>query len=356
MDLDNHYRTPLHYAAEKGDITKCRELVADKGDTLALDAADDCGMTALHLAAKYNHPAVVQFLLKECNLDVNVECTRQPYLGHTPLHFAAQVVGGDMVCMLLRLGADANATARDGDTALHVAARFGDDAVIDELVRGGALVDTQNDSGLTSLMVASGLGRRRLVTALLRSGASVHLVDSSGNTALHHGLQCPLQALFGGNYPVDNDHYNVGYALIRSGCDVDAENENGNKALDFCTSATKTILLMAGQLPFENFEQVLNVTQSKLKSRGIKGDDAAVVMEALHKFHSEIKEMEEEQKNAGGCPVLNARRRKQEQTTEGGECPIPFHRQLSLVMQHPFLTAAILASVSFAAYRLIRRG
>eukprot|EP00761_Pharyngomonas_kirbyi_P000033 gb/GECH01000033.1/.p1 GENE.gb/GECH01000033.1/~~gb/GECH01000033.1/.p1 ORF type:complete len:404 (+),score=102.01 gb/GECH01000033.1/:1-1212(+) len=387
LELDEKYRTPLHYAAEKGDAEECRRILEEGGPRreetpgtasttpattsstaasgIAIDAADDCGMTALHLAAKYNHPSVMDVLLAGDRRGlVDTPCTRQPYLGHTPLHFGAQVAGGNMVSMLLRLGADPNALARDMDTPLHVAARFGDDAVVEELVRGGGKVDAQNDKGLTPLMVAAGLGRRWLVAALLEADASVDLVDASGNTALHHALQCPLQTLFGGNYPVDNDHYTVGYILIRAGSNIEALNDQQNPPIDFCSSAVKTILSMAPDLPFDNFEQVLNASPSQLESRGVSRKDTDRILEALRKYHAELKEMEDDQKNSGGCPVLNARKKKKQQqqnnSTNGtsGECPIPFHRQLAVVTQHPYLSllaVGVLSAVAAASAGWLRR-
>jgi peptidoglycan/LPS O-acetylase OafA/YrhL len=69
----------------------------------------------------------------------------------TPLSLAALSGRSDAIELLLRRGADVNATAVDGGTALHAAAFLGHDKAVTILVRHGAKVNAVNKRGETPL-------------------------------------------------------------------------------------------------------------------------------------------------------------------------------------------------------------
>jgi ankyrin repeat protein len=56
-----HGSTPLHQAAQEGDMDKLRYLL--KGHKADIDAEDDDGMTPLHYAATAGHEEIVRTLL-----------------------------------------------------------------------------------------------------------------------------------------------------------------------------------------------------------------------------------------------------------------------------------------------------
>jgi len=58
---DRDRETPLHWAAERGDIEKVQELIARGAN---VNARDNEGDTPLHLAAQGGHMKVVQVLLR----------------------------------------------------------------------------------------------------------------------------------------------------------------------------------------------------------------------------------------------------------------------------------------------------
>src|SRR5262245_55638564 len=63
--VDQLGRTPLHYAANDGNVVRVRELL-DSG--LVANESDDNGWTPLHFAAQVNSTAVAEMLLKAGSL------------------------------------------------------------------------------------------------------------------------------------------------------------------------------------------------------------------------------------------------------------------------------------------------
>jgi len=59
--LDEYGRTPLHYAADRGDHALAGELIAAGADA---SLADDDGWTPLHFAVQAHSPPLVQLLLQ----------------------------------------------------------------------------------------------------------------------------------------------------------------------------------------------------------------------------------------------------------------------------------------------------
>ena len=103
---------------------------APKADVHALETFS--GRSALHKAAFWGHDGTVEFLTKECGLDVNVQDSN----GDTPLHDAARFGGKDSVvhykCVELLVDAGTNLELRNrkGQTVLDVAKEYGKDTTV----------------------------------------------------------------------------------------------------------------------------------------------------------------------------------------------------------------------------------
>jgi uncharacterized protein len=109
----------------------------------------------------------------------------------TVLGFAASQGAPECAKVLLRYGAELNATNEDGDTPLALAACEcgaatppNTSSVLKLLLQRGADIDHQNQEGETALMIAADRGNLVGVKLLLSDGANPKLRSRSGATAL----------------------------------------------------------------------------------------------------------------------------------------------------------------------------
>jgi ankyrin repeat protein len=95
---DVNGRTPLHYAAQMGDLPAAKWLVDEKN-------ADDhsrpdiFGLTPLHIATEQGHLEMVKWLVGK-KADVNARDRRE----YTPLHEAVLIGDFEMVKWLIEVG------------------------------------------------------------------------------------------------------------------------------------------------------------------------------------------------------------------------------------------------------------
>lgn len=246
--LDQAGWTPLHVAAERGDVDEVRRLLAGNAD---VNAAAKDGRTALHLAAEGGETEVVQTLLKhDPNLDPRDAKGRTPaeaaaYRGHAPIVLAladrgcdltdvlsAAVAGRtDVVKRLLREDpewvtvADAN-----GLSALHLAARGGYARMVAALLEAGAAIDPDAHDSWSPLAYATAGGHLDSMRMLLEYAAKTERGSGqeSRNVALivaYESKNRPAIRLlldFGADPNLENGH-DIGSVLHRVACDGDVE-------------------------------------------------------------------------------------------------------------------------------------
>ncbi|MET0292218.1 MAG: ankyrin repeat domain-containing protein [Steroidobacteraceae bacterium] len=105
--------------------------------------------------------------------------------GTTALHWAADNANLKAVRLLLKAGADVNASNRYGVTPLSLAVTSGDAAVVKALLDAGADVNKALVEGETVLMTAARTGNAKVVRALIARGADLEARESFyGETAL----------------------------------------------------------------------------------------------------------------------------------------------------------------------------
>ena len=282
--------TPLMYAVTKGSTTAevdwgaMTQLLLDSGaDSELLDAQ---GETALSLASRIGHKAVVEVLKKAgakrdtgyATLDNGAALLRAVRLGDgqkidelvamgtsvnfidsngiTPLLAASFEGRQGVVKQLLRLGADINymtsgltpfalsnsyAPSREralmeaasrGDTALIVASRQGHHGLVNYLLDQGAVIGYTNRQGETPLFVAIGRGDVALCQILIDRGANAKALEQvrrPGRMIAVKQGRVPHSAL---SYAVTKGHYPIAEMLLRAGAKIDYRSgEEGKTSL-----------------------------------------------------------------------------------------------------------------------------
>lgn len=210
--------TPLHVATEYGDKAVVSALVRKGASVSAVNAV---GKQPLHLAVGFGHVAQAEVLLKagadpdvpcgknmpplsrasrsltmtRCLLKNGADVEARDDNGFTALHMAARFGKQDVVEALLEAGADVTAQAYvdtrwRGDSALtplHVAARHYKLGGMSTLLRNDAEVNAKDGNGRTPLHVLCTTAGREsdavdAADLLLRSGADETLTDDIGRT------------------------------------------------------------------------------------------------------------------------------------------------------------------------------
>lgn len=201
----------LRFAAETGQVQKCRKLLLTHA-RLDVDAGDALfGLTALHLSLFSGPHTAARFLLdtasvlpgKACLLEgkktsrkavaiaklllergANVH-VREKQMGFTPLHLASCYGNAELVSLLLSHGAR-DCEDRFGKTPLHWASQNGHEPVCRLLLLAhGSRVDAGDVHLRTALHWAAAYGNASVCRLLLEQGARVGLEDSKGYTPVH---------------------------------------------------------------------------------------------------------------------------------------------------------------------------
>ena len=246
--------TPLHEAAESGDLAAVEALTASGAD---LEARDSDGQTPLHSAAD---PAVVEALVA-AGADVEARSTT----GRTPLHSASDPA---VIEALVAAGADVEARNNDGQTPLHSAAfRTRDPTVIEALVAAGADVEARDNDGQTPLHWASSFrSDPAAVEALVAAGADVEARSTTGRTPLHSASDpAVIEALVAAGADLearDNSFLYNGWtplhwassftrdpaaveALVAAGANLEARDNRGRTPLHTASSSSNPAVVEA---------------------------------------------------------------------------------------------------------------
>jgi ankyrin repeat protein len=182
--------TALTHAAGNGASAIVERLIEAGAD---VNAFNNAGYSALHMAAIRGHPQTVEILLAATQININ-GLTRAGGVrasGASALMLAAEFGHADVVKNFLKAGADAMIAYRNGDAAIHVAVISGHVAVVEALLEFNVEIDTLRKSpefehdGFSPLMLATLDGSVQMLKILLTSGRlNVNLQSSKGKSAL----------------------------------------------------------------------------------------------------------------------------------------------------------------------------
>lgn len=156
----------LHLCAQQGRVT-CIEALLTSTVLDAYKGNDRNGITAMHIASKYNQLPVIKLLIGKFKLDAN----HRTFKGRTPLHFAVLYGDKELCAYLLANKVDHYAQDTRGVTALIAAATRGNGDILSLLIQYGADLSTQDMRGRTALHAAYSKGHFTLTTMLIKAGA-----------------------------------------------------------------------------------------------------------------------------------------------------------------------------------------
>ena len=112
---DEFDESDLHFAAQHGDMTRVRQLLADGRSP---NAFDEISKTPLHYAAESGHIDIMRVLV-EAGADVNAH--EEARIGNTPLRDVADECSLAVATFLVDSGADPRIPGWMQLTALHKA-------------------------------------------------------------------------------------------------------------------------------------------------------------------------------------------------------------------------------------------
>lgn len=151
----------LFEAAVLGDVARAAALL-DATPSL-LDSFAQDGWTALHLAAFFNRPEMVDLLLAR---GARLDLKSKNAVNNTPLNAAVAAGRVEIARRLLAKGADANAHQHGGITPLHEAAAAGNAEMVRLLLSYRADANAISEDNRTPLGMALEKGHQQVVDIL----------------------------------------------------------------------------------------------------------------------------------------------------------------------------------------------
>ena len=222
--------SPLHYAAQYGNIVAIEELVA-RGFNANLTNHE--GLTPMHSAVSMGQLKSVHTLLKVGGWK---SMTVDTSTCGVPLHLAVIKDEREIVSLLLDEGCPIEIACENGSTAFHFAGQYGRLQLIKLLVNHAlhAQVDVNrlDNDGRTPLHTAAFCGQLKAVEVLLQFDAgrkAMEITHGECGSVLHQAVQ-------GG-------HKEVALLLLSKGCPITIVNNRGEGVLHVAAAFGHTELL-----------------------------------------------------------------------------------------------------------------
>lgn len=262
IDRQQYRATHLPWAVEANPEI-VGEMIRNGED---VNATDEDGVSALHLAVLHDHYGIAELLLdRGANVNAKEHSRAGGFCGWGwyPLHLALRNENRDMINLLIDHGADVNAVRSDGWTPLNTAASHGQPDVVELLIAKGADVTVydseplrtailggkleaarvmiehganvngrrgsgQGGNGETPLIIATYCNNLSTAKLLLDNNANANLADNNGKTPLF--------------YAADAGHLAMVKLLISKGANVNARAKDNTSILQSVIGGKKAFL------------------------------------------------------------------------------------------------------------------
>lgn len=217
---DSYGDTALHAASLRDNLGAAEMLIAMGCDVKALEKGR---RSPLHYAAESGNLKVIEALIEAGNdaLEEKDISTK------TSLQFA------ETVELLCANGADVTARDKYNSTLLHYAALVSSCAVMELIIAKGGLIDAADSGCSTPLHWAAEHDQIRAVEKLISLGCNVNALDKDGMNALHRACNAYHLDPFGHYYKDYVSNAEIVRKLVASGCDVNAVDLSGETPLDY---------------------------------------------------------------------------------------------------------------------------
>jgi ankyrin repeat protein len=209
--------------SEAEEVKRIQALIKDSPDLI--NASGPNGTTPLHLAAEAGQLVVAQFLLAN---GADTEAKDTQWGGRTPLHYAAAAGHKAMVELLLSKKANVNAADKDGTTPLHLAAESGYRSVVESLLNHGAKVNAKDKYGSTPLLLAATRGFRSVIELLLEHGADINAATTYAYRSRGGGLKGTALDI-----AAQRSDQTLAEFLLSKGAAVNTVNDDGRTPLSY---------------------------------------------------------------------------------------------------------------------------
>lgn len=171
----------LHMVCAEGKIAIARLLIKEM-QILSPCELDKDRFTPLHLACKSGQKEIIEFLVKECG----VEIFKHAVDGITPFHAACEQDNDEIINFLIPYLYGFNQWGNDMLTPLHVACNKDKRKIIKLLIDEKICdVNCAIGSGFTPLIQSCSAGQEEVVSLLLACKADINQCNDEGFSALH---------------------------------------------------------------------------------------------------------------------------------------------------------------------------
>lgn len=184
--------SPLHYAAEEGQV-ELMEMIVNDSSCEVLNVMDNNGNTPLHWAAGKNQVESVKFLLSK---GANPNLRNNAMMA--PLHLAVQGMHNDVLKVLIEHSStNINLEGENGNTAVIIACSKDNSEALQILLNNGAKPCKSNKWGCFPIHQAAFSGAKKCMEIILKFGEEhgydrqfhINFVNNGRASPLHMAVQ-----------------------------------------------------------------------------------------------------------------------------------------------------------------------